>query len=274
VGSGSYLLVQITDVHLTPGGLLRPGVRPRDNLVSGLQLLEASGIRPDVFLLTGDLADAGDGASYDDLAGILTEAAGGIGASVVYLPGNHDDRGAFRRHLGGGAGDGPVNQTHWRDGLRIIALDSTVPGEAHGVLADETLDYLRSELDTAAPDGTVVALHHPPVRSPIEPIAEIRLREPQRLRDAIAGSDVRIVVCGHNHHPALGTLGTVPVWIGPATSYQPDITSTRAIRAVPDAAFSRIDLSGEDVMVTVIPVPANAAGGSQTARQPAPAPAQ
>jgi 3',5'-cyclic-AMP phosphodiesterase len=274
VGSGSYLLVQITDVHLTPSGLLRPGVRPRDNLLSGLRLLEASGIRPDVFLLTGDLADAGDGPSYDDLAGILAEAVRGSGASVVYLPGNHDDRAAFRCHLDGGADDGPVNQTHWRDGLRIIALDSTVPGEAHGALADETLDYLRAELETAAPDGTVVALHHPPVRSPIEPIAAIRLRDPERLRDAIAGSDVRIVVCGHNHHPALGTLGTVPVWIGPATSYQPDITSTQVIRAVPDAAFSRIDLSGEDVMVTVIPVPVTATGEHRPAGQPASGPAR
>jgi 3',5'-cyclic-AMP phosphodiesterase len=274
VGSGSYLLVQITDVHLTPSGLLRPGVRPRHNLLSGLRLLEGAGIRPDVFLLTGDLADAGDGGSYDDLAAILAEAARSSGASVVYLPGNHDDRAAFRRHLDGGAGDGPVNRTHWRDGLRIIALDSTVPGEAHGFLADETLDYLRSELETAAPDGTVVALHHPPVRSPIEPIAEIRLRNPERLRDAIAGSDVRIVVCGHNHHPALGTLGTVPVWIGPATSYQPDITSTQEIRAVPDAAFSRIDLSGEDVTVTVIPVPATSAGEHQPAAQLASGPAR
>lgn len=254
MGSGSYLLVQITDVHLTPSGLLRPGVRPRDNLVSGLRLLDASDIRPDVFLLTGDLADAGDGACYDDLAGILAEAARSSGASVAYLPGNHDDRGTFRRHLGGGAGDGPINQTHWRDGLRIIALDSTVPGEAHGFLDDETVDYLRSELETSAPDGTVVALHHPPVRSPIGPISEIRLREPQRLRDAIEGSDVRAVVSGHNHHQALGTIGAVPVWIGPATAYQADLTSTQDIRAVPGAAFSRIDLSADALTATVIPV--------------------
>ncbi len=62
------------------------------------------------------------------------------------------------------------------------------------------------------------------------------------------------------------TLGTVPVWIGPATSYQPDITSTQAIRAVPGAAFSRIDLSGEEVTVTVIPVPETAARETQPAR--------
>jgi hypothetical protein len=42
----AYLLVQISDVHLTLNGTLPPGVRPRDNLVRGLQLLATSGVRP------------------------------------------------------------------------------------------------------------------------------------------------------------------------------------------------------------------------------------
>jgi 3',5'-cyclic-AMP phosphodiesterase len=257
----SYLLVQISDVHLTASGSLLPGVRPRDNLVKALRVLDTTGIRPDVFLLTGDLADDGEGACYDDLAGMLAEAASRSGASVIYLPGNHDERGAFRRHLLGGpwdlgdSGDGPVNQTHWRDGLRIIALDSTIPGESHGFLDDQTLDYLRAEIAAAAPDGTVLALHHPPIPSPIQPMAQIALRAPERLRDAIAGSDVRIVLCGHNHHEALGTLGPVPVWVCPATAYRADITSTQTFQRVPDIALSRIDLSDDGPTVTVIAVP-------------------
>jgi 3',5'-cyclic-AMP phosphodiesterase len=231
------------------------GVRPRDNLVSGLRLLEEADIRPEVFLLTGDLADAGDGACYDDLAGILTEAATSAGAGVIYLPGNHDDRDAFRRRLLGDTGQGPVNQTHWQDGLRIIALDSTVPGEDAGVLAEETLDYLRAELGMPAPDGTVVALHHPPIPSPIQPMTRMALRDPERLRDAIADSDVRLVVCGHNHHEALGTLGQVPVWVSPASAYRLDTASTQTFRGVPGTAFSRIELSGDGPRVTVIPVP-------------------
>ena len=213
----SYLVVQISDLHLTASRSLSSGVRPRDNLLSGLRLLEAAAIRPDVYLLTGDLADTGDGDCYDDLAGILAEAARRSDASVIVLPGNHDDRDTFRRHLHPGGGpvypegnSGPVNQTHWRDGLRIIALDSTVPGEDYGNLDDQSLGYLRSELATAAPDGTIVALHHPPIPSPIQPMTRIALRNPERLRDTIAGSDVRIVVCGHNHHAALGTLGGGP----------------------------------------------------------------
>jgi 3',5'-cyclic-AMP phosphodiesterase len=258
----SYLLVQISDVHLTASGSLLSGIRPRDNLVKALRLLDTTGIRPDVFLLTGDLADAGEGACYDDLAGMLAEAASRSGASVIYVPGNHDERDTFHRHLLGGSGDGdgdgdgPVNQTHWRDGLRIIALDSTIPGESHGALDEQTLDYLRAEIAAAAPDGTVLALHHPPIPSPIQPMAKIALREPERLRDAIVGSDVRIVLCGHNHHGALGTLGPVPVWVCPATAYRADITSTQTFQRVPDIALSRIDLTDDGPTVTVITVPA------------------
>lgn len=252
---GSHLLVQISDVHLTASGSLPPGVRPRDNLLTGLRLLEEAAIRPDIFLLTGDLADASDGGCYDDLAGILAEAANGCGASVVYLPGNHDDRDTFRRHLLGDSGDGPVNQTHWRGGLRIIALDSTVPGEDGGDLGKETLAYLRSELSRSAPDGTVVALHHPPILSPIQPMSRMALRDPRGLRDAIADSDVRLVLCGHNHHEALGTLGAVPVWVSPASAYRLDTATTQTFRGIPGSAFSRIDLSDDGPTVTVIPVP-------------------
>jgi 3',5'-cyclic-AMP phosphodiesterase len=258
----SYLLVQISDVHLTPRGELRPGVWPRDNLVRGLGEIAAAGLRPDVFLLTGDLADTGDGACYDDLAAIVAEAADGCGASVIFLPGNHDDRAAFRRHLLGEAGDGsaagggPINRTYWRDGLRIIALDSTIPGEDDGVLDEQTLDYLRAELRTAAPDGTIVTLHHPPIPSPIELLTGIMLRDPERLRDAIAGSDVRLVVCGHYHHEALGLLGATPVWVSPATAYRSDTRSIQEFRGMPGSAFSRIDLgdAGGGPLATVFPV--------------------
>jgi len=252
----SYLLVQISDVHLTADGTLPPGVRPRDNLIRAFDVLGSSGMRPDVILLTGDLTNAGDPACYDDLRAIVADRAAAAGVpTVVYLPGNHDERAAFRRHLLDVDGDAPVNQTHHRDGLRIIALDSVVPGQDHGVLTEEALDYLRFELATPAPDGTIVALHHPPIPSPIKPMAGIALRDPGRLRDAIEGGDVRLIVAGHSHHESLGVLGNTPVWVSPATAYRLDTTSTEAYRGYPGSAFSRIDLTADGPVVTVVPVP-------------------
>jgi 3',5'-cyclic-AMP phosphodiesterase len=251
-----HLLVQISDIHLTPDGDLPPGVRPRDNLLRSLEVLSASGIQPDVFMLTGDLADTGAGACYEDLAQIFATSAAEAGASVIFLPGNHDDRAEFRRHLlGTEALTTPINQVHWRGGLRIITLDSSIPGQAHGELDAETLAFLRSELATAAPDGTVVGLHHPPMPSPIEPMSQLRLRNPDDLREALAGSDVRIVLCGHNHHEAAGSIGSIPVWVSPSSAYRADVTERDVFRGVPGSAFSRIDLMEDQHLVTVIPVP-------------------
>jgi 3',5'-cyclic AMP phosphodiesterase CpdA len=252
-----YLLVQISDVHLTLDGVLghAPRVRPRDNLVRGLRLIEAAGIRPDVVLLTGDLADAGDGACYDDLADLVARAAATSGASTVFVPGNHDDRAAFRRHLlGEGPSASPINQVHWRGGLRILSLDSTVPGHGHGELDARTLGFLRSELAEPAPHGSVVALHHPPIPSPVEPMTRMGLRNPAALRDALAGSDVRIVLCGHNHHEALGMIGSIPVWVSPSAAYRLDTTATDVLRGIPGSAFSRIDLSADNLTATVVTI--------------------
>lgn len=250
-----HLLVQISDIHLTLDGTLPVGVRPRDNLLRGIKLLDESGIRPDVYLLTGDLADAGAPACYDDLMEI-TAPLSRSGATVVYLPGNHDNRSEFHRHLLGAAPTGsPINQVRWHEGLRLVCLDSTIPGEVDGELAAETLAFLASELASSAPDGTVVALHHPPIPTPIEPMSRLRLRNPGDLQDAINGSDVRIVLCGHNHHEALGVIGSTPVWVSPSSAYLADITRRDEFRGIPGSAFSRIDLTERELTVTVVPIP-------------------
>jgi hypothetical protein len=87
-------------------------------------------------------------------------------------------------------------------------------------------------------------------------MARIALRGPGRLRDAIAGSDVRLVLCGHSHHEAFGMAGATPVWVSPATAYRLDVTSTGAFRGVPGTAFSSIRLGGgeDGPVVTVYPV--------------------
>lgn len=253
----SYLVAQLTDVHLTESGSLPNGARTGDNLADGLALIDQRHLRPDVILLTGDLADAGAGACYEELADAVAASAAARDATVVYLPGNHDQRGPFRRHLlgeEGRPGEGPINQTHWRGGLRILAVDSTVPGEDHGWLDDETLAYIDAELATPAPDGTVLALHHPPIPSPIQLMTQMALRAPERLREVIDGTDVRIVLAGHNHHVGLGMLGTVPVWVSPATAYLADVTSTEVFRGVPGSAFSRIDIADGGVTASVVPI--------------------
>jgi len=250
-----HLLIQISDIHLSADTTILPGVRPRENLLAALDVLALAQVHPDVIVLTGDLANAGEPACYDDLASLIDKAASLSGAKVLYLPGNHDRREAFRVHLlDERASSAPINQVIWHGDLRIVAIDSTVKGEDFGFLADETLEFLRNVLASDAPDGTVLALHHPPISSPIELMSNLRLQHAERLAETITGSDVRLVICGHNHHESSGMLGTIPVWVSPSTAYRADVTNRFEFRGLAGSAVSRIDLQDESFTACVIPV--------------------
>lgn len=250
-----HLLVQISDVHLMPDGELLHGVSPRENLLRALDTLAEAEVNPGVFVLTGDLADSGDPECYEDLAGIMSEAADLHGATVVYVPGNHDRRPAFRQHLLGLVPSSePVNQVHWHGDLRIVSLDSSVPDNEFGLLEEETLQFLAVVLSVPAPGGTIVAVHHPPIPSPIIPMEKIMLLERDRLAQTVLGSDVRLIICGHNHHAGLGSIGSVPVWVSPSSAYRLDVLSRDATRDRPGCAVSRIDVGIDGATVSVIVV--------------------
>ncbi len=217
--------------------------------------MEDEGIEPDVVLLTGDLANEGDEPSYRDLVAALEASPATARASLVYVPGNHDRRGPFRSVLLGEPPDeGPINQVAWHGGLRVVALDSTVPGEDHGRLDAETLDFLSDALAEPAPEGSLVVMHHPPRPSPIAMMAALRLANADDLARAIEGTDVRAVLCGHYHHAGASHLGPVPVWTGPATSFVADAASAKEFRLLPGGAITRVDVDDDALVTSVIPV--------------------
>jgi Icc protein len=227
----------------------------RDERHEALRTVVEANLRADVFLLTGDLADSGEPACYADLREVVTDATSRFGAKVIYLPGNHDDRCAFREYLLDEPPTiSPINQVHFHEGLRVVALDSTVPGDAWGVLSKSTMAYLKEILAEPSAEGTVLAFHHPPVASPIAEMARLSLRRPAELARALAGSDVRVVLCGHYHHALASAVGSVPLWVSPALAYRADLTSTTVFRGKPGAAFSRIDLLGGVARATLIQI--------------------
>ncbi|MHB1905416.1 MAG: metallophosphoesterase [Acidimicrobiales bacterium] len=250
-----HLLIQLSDLHLTRAGALAGGIDPGANLASALSRMEAEGLFPDVVVLTGDLANEGDEASYRDLAAALAASRATASARIVYVPGNHDRRGPFRSVLLGEAPEeGPINQVAWHGGLRLVALDSTVPGEDYGRLDDETLGFLLDALGEPAPEGSIVMLHHPPQLSPVAAMAALRLANGDDLARVIEGTDVRAVICGHYHYAGMGGLGSVPVWAGPATSFAVDAAYAGAIRPVRGGAMTRIDVDDEGVVASVIAI--------------------
>jgi 3',5'-cyclic AMP phosphodiesterase CpdA len=217
------VVAHLSDPHLLAGGRGLHGVASEAVLRRALDQLEASRLPIAAIVFTGDLTDLGEPEAYETLKAIVEPPAGRLGAEVIWVMGNHDERPAFAdAFFAGEAGDRPQDRVYDLDGLRIVALDSTVPGYHHGDLDPEQLDWLRGVLADPAPLGTLLALHHPPLPSLVELMDVLELREQHRLASAIAGSDVRGVLAGHLHHGVAGQFAGVPVSVAASSCYSID----------------------------------------------------
>ncbi|MEV6657848.1 metallophosphoesterase [Nocardia fluminea] len=249
-------IVQITDTHLRPEGELLHGVDTAANLTAVLDRLREFGQRVDVLIFSGDLSDNGSPEAYRRLRAAVEPVAAELGAEVVYAMGNHDERTAFGIELLGRDTvdpDLPHDQCVEIAGVRIIVLDSTTPFQHDGKLEPEQLAWLADELRTPAPHGTVLVVHHPPLRSPLATLDFLRLKDAEQLAEVVAGTDVRMILCGHNHLTGASALAGIPVWIGPATAYRLDAMAPAGRhRGIAGFGYSRIDVMESAVLATAI----------------------
>ncbi|WP_433622828.1 metallophosphoesterase [Nocardia sp. CA-120079] len=250
-------VVQLTDTHIRATGERVHGmIDTYANLTQVLQQLRASQQRIDALVLSGDLTDNGSPEAYRRLRDAVEPVAAELGARTVYTMGNHDERTAFGIELLGlDSVDPDVTHDQVFDiaGLRIIALDSSTPRRHDGRLEPEQLDWLTDQLREPAPHGTLLVLHHPPIPSPVAATEYLRLEQPELLEEVLAGSDVRLIICGHNHLTGAAALGGIPVWIGPALAYRIDtIAPIGRHRGLTGFGYSRIDLLGTTLVATAI----------------------
>ena len=221
------LIAQISDLHFLPRGTLAFGrVDVAGCLERAIDHLNALEPRPDAVLITGDLTNDGDGAVW----AALMEALGRVQAPVYPLPGNHDDRELMRQAcapLGLFADDGPLCFVADLGPLRLIGLDSLIPGDPAGRLGPEQLRWLEARLGEAQEQPILVALHHPPFRTGIDHMDAMMLEDAEALA-AVIGRHPQVarVLCGHVHRMVqcrfAGTLGL----IAPGTAHAVQLTLT------------------------------------------------
>jgi 3',5'-cyclic AMP phosphodiesterase CpdA len=198
------LIAHLSDLHI---GSQAPG--RLDRVVAYLGALRQ---RPDAVLVTGDVADHGLEAEYAML-GRLEQ----LGVPVLALPGNHDDRSAFRGGLlGERPATGPVNRAETVAGALLALCDSSVPGHAEGWLDDGTLEWLDGTLAAAAGAPAFVCCHHPPVPVGKPAADQVRQLGAGRLAEVLGRHpNVVAVLCGHVHSAAVSMFAGVPVLAAP-----------------------------------------------------------
>jgi 3',5'-cyclic-AMP phosphodiesterase len=197
------ILAQISDPHITAKGRkLYDRIDTIGHLRRAVQHLNNLAPRPDFTLVTGDLVDAGSPSEYE----MLRELVACLAMPHALMPGNHDERGnlcrAFADH-GYLPKDGEFIQFTIEDlPLRIIALDTLIPGEAGGRLCQARLDWLSARLEEQATRPTLIAMHHPPFDTGIEGMDEINCDNGAALGAIVARHpQVERIVCGHIHRP-------------------------------------------------------------------------
>lgn len=231
-------VVQISDPHMVEAGkLLRKKIDSRAK--THRAITTALELSPDVLVFSGDIAQRGHNV-YAEFAELVAKLQKETGVPVISIGGNHDVVGAINHtHSSPRVGHGPhpANGVYECHGVRFIALDTGGVGKHHGELDDAQLDWLREVLESPAPQGSVVVMHHAPIEATVPAQKGSGLADPLRLAKVISGTDVRVILAGHYHHPVAGALAGVPVWAAPAVGYNFNQTAPPTQLQGTDTAF-------------------------------------
>ena len=216
------MIAQITDLHVRPRGKVAyERVDTNAMLEAAVGAIESLPRKPDLVIATGDLADCGLAEEYAVLRDILEP----LSMPVYLVPGNHDRRAELFAEFGSDGylrnDDGFLHYTIEGHDVRLIGLDTVVPGHGHGEMCPARLAWLEGRLAERLEQPTLVFMHHPPFGTGLADMDRINCRNGSTLAGILRRVDnVERVVCGHHHRPITvrwaGTIGSV----APSTAHQ------------------------------------------------------
>lgn len=205
----SMLIAQLSDPHVYPpeagagGGVRMGGVDTAERLRRAVAHVNALPQAADIVLVTGDLGYDGTDEEYALLRPILDR----LDAPYFVIPGNHDERGAFRRAFADHAylpADGEFLHYVLEDyPLRLIGLDTVRPGHLGGAMCRERRAWLEARLDEAPERPTIIFMHHPPFAIGMLMMDAMRCQGGRKMGEIVARhKQIERILCGHVHRPA------------------------------------------------------------------------
>jgi 3',5'-cyclic-AMP phosphodiesterase len=223
-----YVIAHLSDPHLDGSAAAR------DRLRRVVDYLRAFSRPVDVVLVTGDLADHGRAAEYDEVAAELA-----LDVPVLMLPGNHDVSAPLRAGLRvKSPGEGhPVHQVQEVGAARFVLLDTSVPGEDHGLLSAASLEWLAAVLDEPVDGPLFVAFHHPPNKLQHPVLDQWTLQDAEPFAAVLRGKPITAILTGHVHN------GVSTTFAGHQLLVAPGIRSTAPLPFEPAAAKGLVDVS-------------------------------
>ncbi len=225
----------MTDLHVVAGGELPCGrvttnayVREAVAHVNGLDPL------PDAVVVSGDLVDNGTAEEYAELREILAP----LRPPMYVIPGNHDDRQPLLEAFADHAylprpGARFVHYAVDDHPVRLVGVDTIVPGRGHGELCRERLSWLDATLAAGHDRPTFVFMHHPPFRTGIGWLDEMGLGGDARALEEVVRRHPQVlrVACGHVHRPIHVAWGGTIASTCPSACHQAALRLTDSMEA-------------------------------------------
>jgi len=226
------LIAQISDPHIRPQGQLYQDVVDSNRMFAdAVAHLNGLALRPALVLISGDIVDHGDAAEYAMARALLAE----LQIPWLVIPGNHDDRAAFRAAFADQPylppGEGPCHYVIGDRGpVRIVALDVTIPGLHHGRIDAAALAWLEDVLAVEPQRPVLLMLHQPPFATGIPYLDPYWCEGGDGLAALIRRfPNVERITCGHVHRFMQLRFG------GTALCTAPSTTTAIALQLSPDA---------------------------------------
>lgn len=254
------LIAQISDPHvMPPGRLAYDRVDTAGFLQQAVEKLLSLDPRPDVVLATGDLAHGGAPETYAELRRLLAP----LPMPLYLLPGNHDEREALRSvfpeadylrqdpeflHFAVDLGE-----------LRLIAIDSLVPGAVHGALCERRLAWIGARLDERQDKPLLLAIHHPPFKTGLAKMDDYGIREGAEALAELVARHPRVerVLCGHLHRPIQARWAGTLAMTAPSTAHQISLDlrpeATLAIHMEPPGLLLHHWIEGQGLVSHLLP---------------------
>jgi 3',5'-cyclic-AMP phosphodiesterase len=217
-------VAQISDLHIKPPDTLAYGrVDTAAALGRCVAALNEFTPKPDLVVISGDLADTPTAGEYEHLKRLLAP----LKLPFVGIPGNHDSRELMRAafpQASYAVSSGPLNQKVEIGGLDLVLLDSSVPGKPHGELDAATLQWLDATLASSLGRPALLFLHHPPFKTGIWHMDRQNLLNAGELAPIVRRHPrVQLIATGHVHRATLTMFAGVQTTICPAPNHAVDL---------------------------------------------------
>jgi Icc protein len=229
------LVAQISDTHiLAPGKVFKARIAPPPpsaeriyaDIDTGAYLARAVAALnqlvplPDITIVTGDLVDHGEAAEYHHFRQLLAP----LRMPVFVIAGNHDSRAPLRQAFAADGyfpPEGFLQYTVEDYPLRLVALDTSIPGENGGTLCEERLGWLDAALAAAPGRPTLVLMHHPPFATGITFMDGYGLENIAALAEIVARHpQIERIACGHLHRSIDRRFAGTVAGTAPSTAHQ------------------------------------------------------